>query len=464
MSNAIAEDSPCHSKWRTRIERWLFESRRFRLGLLVAAFVALMWNGRQFTAGNGYDFGAHRDYAEFLYANGRLPTLENCTTAVYPPLFYVFGASMIWTQEHIVNIRHYRLAKIVLALMAFAVILVSSRIAGWILGDEARTPYLLFLLATPSFFRGAAMYIPQPFMAFWVWMAAYAAIRSWKQTECVSPAAAALCGALLGAAVWTRPEALAAVGAFGLAFLFFFLRDAPRRRRWLLSGAILTLVCSVGVLSYFAYNQKRFGHFLNVYDARGKLKIDSAIPFYKRQPLSFHFDPQLKTLFSNPLRPALGNHWPPILYDDYWGDYWRYWSANHEEEISEPFWRAMLSIQNALALVPSLMMLLGGVALLAAAVRAPARAAPAPYVLFALLIGVGMLFYWVFITGTPHPDYDQIKVSYITFLIPALPLGGAWALRAALRRENSRAWLLAPYCLAFWLWSFACFCVYPHNF
>jgi hypothetical protein len=41
--------------------------------------------------------------------------------------------------------------------------------------------------------------------------------------------------------------------------------------------------------------------------------------------LAFVTDLELKALFTHPVRPAMNYRFWPVLYADFWGDYWRYW-------------------------------------------------------------------------------------------------------------------------------------------
>jgi len=431
---------------------------------LALVFVVLMWNGRRYPAGHGFDFGAHRDYTRFLRTHWRMPGYEDSRAAYNPPLFYLVGASVMWANEELPGgpyTNSFKILKMLLAVVAFAVVLVTMRIAGWILGEEAQTPFLLFLCSAPSFYRASAMYIPEQFLSLLIWTGFLVALRSWKTRGAVGWRAAAGCALLLCAAAWTRPLGFAAVGAWGLASVYLVARDGARRRAWLKSAGVIFCVCTLGCLTLFAFNYHRLGKVVPILPKVLKMQD---VPLYRRQPLSFYVGLEPGLLFSHPVRPVLGNRWMPVLYSDYWGDYWKYWTVDHEVEgLAEGFRVRMLAAQNILAVLPTLLILSGLAALGMGALRAGPGSPAAGFVPVGCLLLCGGLFFLYFIVGAPHDRTDNVKATYLCFLMPAAAMGGAHMLRCVLVRPGSRWFWLAPYCLLFWLWSFVFLCVYVHH-
>jgi len=432
--------------------------RRVLLGLILAV---LLWNGRQYRAGDGLDFGSHRDLVEYVSEHWSLPDRQVYRMAYNPPLFYFFCAAVKCGVEHspLKSINHSKVTRIILTLFSFLIVCLSMQICGWILGEGAKTPFLLLLCAAPAFFRASAMYIPEQFLSLWVWLSLWIGLRSWVRKGVIGSWEAFFCALCLCGAIWTRPMGFAAVGAWGLAMGYVCLRKAGWRKAWLKPALIIGLAAGIGALSLFAFNLRRSNRAMPF--LRGPFK--EHVPLFKRQPLSFYFQPGLSAVFTHPIRPAAGNRLFPVLYSDYWGDYWAYWVANHKTDVDLRFWIKMLSAQNALAIIPTLILLSGYVALSWRSLRAESHSATACYLPISALALVGAGLFVYFAIAIPSRQTDQVKATYLCYLMPCLPMGGAFVLDALVKRPQTRWFWLAPYTCLFWAWSFFGFCVYPHN-
>lgn len=440
----------------------LFESKKFRRVLLFLIAFTLLFNGRQYPHGNGFDYGAHRDYARHLYETGTTPNFEQSRAAYNPPVFYYYCAGAIWISEHvplIKGIRSAKIAKIGLALISFGWVLLTMRICGWILGEKSQTPYILFLCTTPSFYRASAMYIPEVFLSAIIWLALFHALRSWKNKGFITTSGALKCSLLLALAVWTRTLAFAAVAGWGLSVVYCFLKGREDRKRWAVTAGIIVSISTIACLSLFAFNISRLGKAIPFVE---KNKFHKEIPAYSRQPASFYYGLELKTLFSNPVRPNLGNHLLPVFYSDYWGDYWKYWVYDRKEEVPKTLRRVMLSIQNLSALLPTFIIIIGLCSLIVATFRTKLDQPIALFVPIAFLLFTGCALYMYYVVSVPHPNTSQVKSTYVCFLMPILAMGAAHGFRKILDHPEKISFWIVPYCLLFWIWSWLGSCLYPY--
>jgi len=296
---------------------------------LLLIWVALLWNGRRYPPGSGFDYGGHRDYIEYLREHHAVPGFEVTRMAYNPPLFYMFAAATNAIADQTIG-RPAKTTKFILALLACVLVWLSMECCEMILGEDSSTAFLLFLMMMPVFFKASAMLIPEQFTSVLIWIAFYIAVRSWASKKHVTMPAAILSAIFAAAAIWTRPFGFAAPAALGLAYLYFFFRDAPRRASWSRAGVVISLVCGIAGIALFSFNKHHLGTPLaRPYGKPG---------LFKKQPLSFYLDWKPGTLFTEPVRPNLGNRWMPIFYSELWGDYWKYWSATSREESNLKAW------------------------------------------------------------------------------------------------------------------------------
>jgi hypothetical protein len=358
--------------------------------------------------------------------------------------------------------------------MACATIFFAGRICVLTLGEKAETPFLLWMAAFPTFFKTAAMFSPEIFGAFFVWLGSWIAIRSWRRRGFLGAAPAAGAAACLSAAAWTRPLMATGAGAWALAMIWMTARDRAHRRQWLRATLAGGAICLIAAFSLVSLNEYRFGRWIGlpagmerIRDFRKAAKRPSPVQSFQRQPrpLEYYFALSLDELFRRPVRPALDRHLLPVLYSDWWGDYWQYWTCNVEEKkLNQDFVTRLLAAQNAAALPGTFMLLLGLAALVGGSLKARPDAAKSALIPLAALALIAGLAYWLFISGAAFSSrrFDPVKSIYIAFLAPAAAMAGAWAIRLFFERFPKAAPVAATYLLVFAAWSFCLFAIYWH--
>ncbi|MBI3736121.1 hypothetical protein HY256_06375, partial [Candidatus Sumerlaeota bacterium] len=350
----------------SRLSRCL-ESPKIRTALLSILMAALVWNSLRYPIRRGFDSGAHRRYAEYIFDHGRLPGFEDTYVAYNPPLFYLCAAAIRFANEHIpfgpsLNTPD-KATRVLMAILTCLWLALSVRLCGEILGERTKTPYLLFLGAMPGFFKISAMFTPEILLTALIWIGLGLLMRSWGRDGKISRRAALLYGLFLFLAAWTRPFGVAPLAAMSLSFPYFILRDRVNWRNWVVPAAIILGIGGAGMLSSLEFNQLRFGKSMPLpYDQQ---------PLRRLPPLSFYFGIDPGAMLTRPVRPSFGQTSIPVFYSDLWGDYWRYWiladaerpsNRDHKSAKGTGFskldrrWIPLLGVQNLLALYPTLLM------------------------------------------------------------------------------------------------------------
>ena len=117
-----------------------------------------------------------------------------------------------------------------------------------------------------------------------------------------------------------------------------------------------------------------------------------------------------------------------MTYSELWGDWLGVWRRNPDVSPTPAATRE-LGVQNGVGLLPTLLGLVGFVAL---AVRARRRRDAA--VLVPALIAVSLLAYAYFVVAWPSPDGDVLKATYLLTSVPAWAIAAAYALDRLPRR------------------------------
>lgn len=451
--------------------RAFFESRVTRVVLCLLLIGMLFANSQSYRTRHGFDAGSHTAYAEYLSLEGALPTFDVAYVSYNPPVFYLYGAAVFtacrWLgfdpftsyseiDEKNAPNKSRDVAKMLVSLAVGLIGIMLMLFCKRLFGKTGMAAYLVCLISIPAFFKASAMYSPEPFLTVLVWLAMLIALADWGERWDLSQAI--LAGILSGLAIWTRPFGFAVAGAWGLMFLFALIFWRRAGIRWIRKALIIGVISAIAAVALFAFNHQRFG--------KAMARPRNTVAMYKPHSMQFYFGIAPATLFTRPQRPELGDRFLPIIYSDLWGDYWKKWALNDrldDSSFNKSLWRRLLGIQNALALLPTVVLLAGLVALIHRAVRAGPEDRLAPFLPVAFLLLVGGAFFLYFVLSTPAKDLNQVKALYIHFLLPIIPFGGAWAISGMIEGRRREAILVIPYLLLFASWSFLLFCHYPHG-
>jgi hypothetical protein len=380
--------------------------------LVLAGYAALVgWDVFHYDWLRGYDAYANSLYSDVIREHHRLPTEMETGVWHTPPLFFVLAAL----------IDSHRAVQVVDGLAALVVVALAGLIARELF-PRSRTIQLgalAFAALTPVLTRTAVMYHPEPLATALGVAGLYVVVRALVRGR-VGPWTGAGAGLLFGLGTLTRTWALALAAA---AVLGLLLRARLERER----DAVWAACAVVGVVLALS-----LPWFVNQAHAHGNpFAFNRPAPdeaFFSRRPASFYTSLDLDAVFSRPYAPNYLNHLWPVVYTDWWGDYWRYFELP-DEYISTPpelppKYENPRVRQSYVGLAPSLLAVAGFVGLLVVGIRGRALAL---LLLPASVVLLGLVFL-VFQISYPHADGDTIKAAYLLNGVAPLSVCAAWAL------------------------------------
>jgi 4-amino-4-deoxy-L-arabinose transferase-like glycosyltransferase len=411
------------------------------VGAVLVGYLTLqIWDVFHYSWLRGYDAWAASRYVDFLQSHHALPSPADTDVWHNPPLFYALAAVV---QPHVgwTGIEPHKAVQLVSVLCGFGVVVLSFLIARELFPRSRwiQLGTLAVAAATPVLLRGSLMYHPEPLATLLatggLFVGVRAAVRGWTLERGV------LVGALVGLANLTRTWALAEAAALIVVALVAWLRSRdPRVLRFVVS---FTLVFAFLSVPWYAHEDVRYGTPLAF------SKPDPAQWRPAGRPLAFFTSLKVEDVFTNPYQPTYANDLLPVLYTDWWGDYSRYFHVPLAD-LGAPAklpsrYRGPMVVQSVVGVAPTVLALVGAVALLAEAVRR--RSAGLWLVLLAAVFVV--LAFVGFLVRYPKVDGDNVKALYILDTVPVAALCAAWSLDWVRRHANRLAtgallaWLLA---------------------
>jgi hypothetical protein len=375
------------------------------VGIVVAFAIVAGWNTARYPSSLGYDVPQHEEYADQLIHHGELPSSATRSEYYTPPGFYTLAGIATVIGEHVHAGDPHKLGQALnwLVLLAMAGVL-------WLLVRELFPDRPWLQVATLGFFcllpvvlRVGAMFHPEPLSLLLSSVALLVAARILGRRDFRLPLVVA-CGVVLGLGQLVRAFSLWTFAAVVIAFL---VARAPWR-----SLLVVVLAAAVVASPWYIRQAVKYGN--PVFDRPQPHK-----PIYDRRPARFYVGLGLPQVFTDPVRPHFVNEAIPTTYSEVWGDYFGVWRGNRER-------------QSFLGLLPTLLAVVGWIALLVASWRVPARLP------VALLPGLGIIGYLYFTVSYPTVDGDVLKASYMLTTAPGWALGFGFACDRIARR--GRLW------------------------
>lgn len=395
--------------------------------LAVVAFV-LAWNVAVYPWERSYDANASTLYVQTLREEHRLPDEGDTPVWHNPPLFYAV-AGVLQAGADAVGADPYKAVQLLSALAVGASVLLVLLLARELFPADplVRAAAVAAAAGTPVLLRAGALYHPEALATALTTGGLYVLVRALARGR-PTAAAGLAAGVLLGLANLTRTWALAALGAALLALL----ADAAWRRRGgaLRMAAALALSAGVLLVPWLAYKAAAHG---------SPLAYSRPVPsqwLSSGRPASFWLDPALDDVFTRPYAPHYSNRLVPVVYSDWWGDYWRSWEIprpllNRPAELPDRYERPLV-FQSVAGLLPTAAFLAGFIALCAAAWRRRDAALLAP------LLSAGLLAasFVGFLVRYPKVDGDNMKALYVLNAAPVVALCTGFALGWLARRHG----------------------------
>ncbi len=392
--------------------------KRVGYGIAALAGVLALWNAVTYPSGAGYDVASHREYADFLIQHHRLPYRNETPEYYSPPLYYLIaGAATAFGRLLALGDPH-KLGQLVNVPVVVGTVLLVAALGRLLWPSRRWLPVAAaaFVALLPVQTRTAAMFHPEPTDLFFSVLGAYLAARILAGRRYGTWPAVWL-GVALGAGEMVRQFGLYTLAVVVIAWCVA-VWARPAERRALLRSLAIALAAVVVIASpWYAY---RTIHYANpIFDRQ-----HSSTPFFHRRPASFYLSPGLPDLFTQPYRPNMRNLVWPQTYADIWGDWygvfnWSYASGRRPSTAH----RSWLVAQNVIGVVPTVLALVGWLALLVVSLRRR----DSPRLIVALMPLAGLAGYLYFAIGYPTPDGDVIKPTFMLSTLWAWALCFAWA-------------------------------------
>ena len=390
------------------------------VALVLAAYATLLgWDVFHYDWLRGYDAYANSLYADVIRVHHRLPSTSETSVWHTPPLFFAVAAL----------VHSHRAVQVIDGLAGLAVVVFAGLIARelWPRSRWIQLGSLVFAALTPVLTRTVVMDHPEPLATALATGGLYVVVRSLAR-EAPGPWSGAAAGVLFGLGTLTRTWALALAAASVLALGWQAWLGRDRRAVW--SAAVLVGVVLVLSLPWFVNQARAHG---------SPFAFSRPAPhesFFSRRPASFYTSLDVGSVFSHPYAPNYLNHLLPVVYTDWWGDYWRYFeipaaNISTPPELPSKYERPRVW-QSYVGILPSLLAFVGVIGLLVVGVR---KRAPVVLIVPASIVVLGLAFL-VFQISYPHPDGDTIKATYLLDAVAPLAVCGAWAL-SQLRRTGT---------------------------
>jgi 4-amino-4-deoxy-L-arabinose transferase-like glycosyltransferase len=394
--------------------------------LLAFALAVGIWNAATYKWSMGYDASNHYFYAIHLVRDGYI---ESSGKGEYysPPVFYAIGGAAWWVGSHLGVGDPIRVALGLNALfgLATAVLVLALVRELWPRRLALHLAALAFIVLLPVRVKLTAMFHPEPLDLLLATAGLYLGTRMLARNA-YSTRLAVGTGAAFGVGVLVRQFSAYSAAAVGLAFLVAGRRDALRAL-----GVIVAVAVAIATPWYvrqaLVYTNPVFAQPATV-----------PKPFLERRPASFYVGTGLPEILTAPWRPSFRNEAIPTTYTELWGDYF---GAYRWDAIGRPDAgaRRELQVQSFAGILPTLLAVVGLVALLAASLRRrdPARLA------VALVPLCGFVGFAYFTIAYPTPDGDVIKASYMLTTASAWAVCFAYAVDLVARRRAVAPALLA---------------------
>jgi Dolichyl-phosphate-mannose-protein mannosyltransferase len=398
-----------------------------QLGLAaICVFVVALgiWNVAHYPTGLGYDASAHQAYADGLVPGGRFP--QHTGEYYTPPGYYAVAGSLDWIAGKLGSGNPDRAGQLVNVLFLLGTVLLVARIARelWPGRERIALGAAAFVALLPVTVETEAMFHPETMSLFFSTLAIWLCIRVFADARY-----AWALGAALGAAQLVRAWALWTVAAAAIALF--------AGRRWQQLGIVLVLAALIPA-PWYIHQRVKYG---------GQPEFPQPVVAAQQFGPSFYLDPGLPSVITRPYRPHSLTKAIPTTYDSIWGDYFGIWAWRRGSPIgttgtfvSHPSSsaRRYLELQSLVGLLPTLLALIGWIALARSSLRNPPRLA------LALLPLLGLIGYLYFAVRYWTADADLLKATYMLTATSGWALGFGYALD----RLRGRAWQVTVALLA----------------
>lgn len=445
-----------------RVRRLLGADRASLPDVLTTVLVAVLsvivvYNAFHYPSVSGYDAEIDIQYARTLVTDWRIPTeLRNYYT---PPVFFLLAGPLVELGDVLGLSDAADLGQLLDGALAVGTAMLLAALSAIVFPGRAwlRFAAVAFFVSSPIVLKTAAMFHPQPLVAFLAMLALVLAARMLRDRRYGVGAALAL-GLVVGAGQLVRSVGIWTLGVVCIALLGAAIARAAERRAALRALVVVGVVGLLVALPWYVYLQTRYSNPIfgrtsapsSTVVAPGLVPGRSAAPAPFRlfaatplpsQRLRFYVDPGLPEVITAPQRAKLAPGFWPVLYTDLWGDYYGVWKwGSIQKPITESI-ENRLTVQTVVGVLPTLLAAAG---LFALAGLAVARVRSRPELLLVPLMPLvalaGTLYYAY---SFPTADGDTVKALFVLPAVPAFAICFGFAVETIGRRSRFMTVVLA---------------------
>ncbi len=425
--------------------------------LLAGMLVVVLYNAFHYPSVAGYDAELHIRYARTLVTEWRIPTeLRNYYT---PPGFFLLAGPLVELGDRLGLADVGDLGQVLDGILTVATGVLVALMCSICFPDRRwlRLAALAFFVSIPIVLKTAAMFHPQPLVAFLAALAVVLCARMLRDRR-FGVGAAVVLGLVVGAGQLVRSAGLWAFGVVCIALFVAALFHRPERRAALRALVIVGVLGMLLALPWYAYLHSRYS---NPVFGRGApagpvivptivpgrsaasppFRLVAAAPSFASQRLWFYVDPGLPDVVTGPHRGKLAPAFWPILYADTWGDFFGNWKWGAIQKPMTESVENRLTIQSVVGVVPTFLAAVGLIAIAGlAACRVRSRPELLPVALLPLAALAGTLYYAY---SYPSSDGDTVKALFLLPGVSGITVGFGFAVETLGRRSRPLAVALA---------------------
>jgi 4-amino-4-deoxy-L-arabinose transferase-like glycosyltransferase len=421
--------------------------------LIAGMSVIVVYNAFHYPSVAGYDAELHIQYARTLVTEWRIPTeLRNYYT---PPGFFLLAGPLVELGDWIGLVDVGDLGQVLDGALTVATAVLVAVMCSIVF---PRRPWLrlaavAFFVSCPIVLKTAAMFHPQPLVAFLAALAVVLCARMLRDRSYGIRAAVVL-GLVVGAGQLVRSAGLWAYGVVCIALLVVAILNKVERRAALRALAIVGILGALIALPWYAYLHLRYS---NPVFGRGApagpitvptlvpgrsaapppFRLVAASPGFTSQRLWFYVDPGLPAVITGPHRGKLAPAFWPVLYTDTWGDFFGNWTWGATQQPMTESIENRLTVQSIVGILPTFLAAVGLLAFAGlAALRVRTRPELLPVALLPLAALAGTLYYAY---SYPSTDGDTVKALFILPGMSAIAVCFGFAVETLGRRSRPLA-------------------------
>ncbi|MFC1626964.1 hypothetical protein ACFL18_00220 [Patescibacteria group bacterium] len=302
----------------------LWKSKHTFLLIFSLFFLYSFRNAIFFPPRGSFDIGSHYRYAKILITEWRFPIPEESVHFHNPPLWYFIGSLSITISENLLKLNNWK--QTIKIWQLINPILTSLTLFYWLKMYQAIYPkkikrwlfFSFFLFSLPILSKMTAMVSIEPLLLTLSSMALFVYLKF-----LINPNKRFLLvlGIILGLGLLSKITLFSLVLTFFIMLIYLKIVQSLSARTLIKNLAIFFL--PIILFSGWFYTWKHYHY--------GILRPGGVEYSPKKQEASFYFDIPIRLMFTYPIRHYevgrhLGRTFLPIMYTDFWGDYWNYYS------------------------------------------------------------------------------------------------------------------------------------------